>query len=130
MPSPFESRMSAVGFPVGQRHSGETVTFTDNSFVDLEITDAIVELNEPQRDHTEGFEPTIFTGQILVNATDRLSILNSGNPYLTVTAKNHDDWHVVDVGDVINGKATVGIRREDPEHSNGIDLQGNQHRYG
>ena len=129
MSTVFEDRLNAVGHPVGERFNVETVTFTDDVYSDLELT-ALVELDEPIRDHAEGFTATIYTGVLLVDAAGRTAILNSGNPYKQVTVKDHSDWHVTDVGDVINGKASVGIRREIAEHSNAIDLQGNQHRYG
>ena len=88
----------------------------------------LVDVDEPIRD-TSGTFPTVYTGTIWIDSGQRPQWIAETNAALTVTARGFT-WDVVDVGEAENGMCNIGIRREIPEHSNAIDLQGTQHRYG
>lgn len=86
---------------------------------------AIVTLDEPFRDDS-GRSPTLYTGTIKIAAADRDLLVPN-----TMKVEYRDkEWDIVDVGPEVAGMCEVGIRFDRPEHSNAIDLQGNQHEYG
>ena len=105
----------------------ETVTFRTDAGGAVSVT-GIVGLDEPLRD-TEAFRPTIYTGSVSISEADRSELLTKPNELLTVETHGYT-WRVVDVGVVRSGMFEVAIQRESSEHSNAVDLQGNQHRYG
>ncbi|TWT57251.1 hypothetical protein KOR42_06090 [Thalassoglobus neptunius] len=106
---------------------GESVTFAGNDAADVTLT-AVVVIDRALRD-ASGTTPTLWTGEIILKASQRDSIVVDDGPLLLVTVRG-DSWRVTDVGEPDNGLVRVGIQRELPEHSNAIDLQGVQHHYG
>lgn len=107
--------------------STETVTFRTDAGGAVSVT-AIADLDEPIRD-TEGYSPTIYTGRLIVATTDKIKLLRQPEPVLKVEVDGYT-WRVVDIGNDKSGVCEVAIQRESREHSNAVDLQGNQHRYG
>ena len=111
----------------------ECVTFKDFgdqtlSGRDFKTFKVLVELDEPIRDD-RGTSPTLYTGRLRFPANKRTQILSDSKPALTVMVRGYE-WDITDVGEDSFGFCNIGIRRENPEHSNAIDLKGNQHRYG
>lgn len=100
----------------------ETVTFQLNAG-DQEFT-ALVEVEEPIRD-SSGFTSTVLSGQIRIPESKRSDVLLA----LEVTTRG-ETWRVTDIALPQGGMCDVGIQRDLSEHSNAVDLEGNQHRYG
>lgn len=100
----------------------ETVTFQLDAG-NQEFT-ALVSIEEPIRD-SSGFSSRVEIGQIQIPENKRADVLLA----LAVTVRN-ESWRVTDITDPEDGMCNVGIQRDFAEHSNAVDLEGNQHRYG
>lgn len=101
----------------------EEVVFRTDAGVAVKAT-AIVTLDRPLRDDS-GFTPTIYTGILLLKFADYSRV----KTLLTVEQGGYT-WRIVDVGVPKSGVFEVAIQRESSQHSNAVDLQGTQHRYG
>ena len=88
---------------------------------------AIVEIDEPIRDDN-GYSPTLYVGKVRIKSGQRAAFISESNAALTATIRGFV-WDITDIGEADFSMCNVGIRREIPEHSNAIDLEGNQHRY-
>lgn len=124
MPSAFDTEFETFANSDLFSEFGETVTRIASDGTRDDFT-GIVHLDEPIRDDS-GMSPTLYTGTISISE----SIRDKFVPDVTKVDFGNKEWHVVDVTTPRHGMCEVGIRFEIPEHSNAIDLQGNQHAYG
>ena len=107
----------------------DCVTFLDHDgTTTFKVLKALVEYDDPIRD-SDGYSPALYEGRVWIDSAKRPQLISETNPALTVKIDGRT-WHIVDIGKAQDGMLEVGIRFEEPEHSNALDLQGDQHRYG
>lgn len=126
MNSPFATRLAAVGAPLGTRHNGESITFS-NAADQTAIVKAIVEID----DVTSAADGYIdITGRLFVETAVVLQKLSPLGTILKAVVRG-TQWHVYEQSENRDGLVFINIRRKfaEQQHTNLYDLHGNQIPY-